>query len=176
MKLKDEYVIPYSGLAIGKHEFDWKIEDKFFEARDYSEVKKGELFVDLVLEKRPSFLELSFSINGAVELECDRCTVDFNYQLDFEEKLIVKFVEDGSDDASEEIIILGKNDHELHLADHLYEYIAVRIPIRKVGCELLEDKNLCNQDVLKLIENLSPKENESHLDPRWEKLNGLELN
>ncbi|MBX7181290.1 MAG: DUF177 domain-containing protein [Bacteroidia bacterium] len=176
MKLTDEFSIQYSGLGLGTHEFDWKITDKFFEELEFSEIKKGEVDVHIVLEKRPSFMELHFEIDGEIELECDRCSVEFGYEISSDERLIVKFEEDGGENESEEVIVLGKNDYQLDLSHHLYEFIAVQVPIRKVGCELNNDDSLCDQNVLKLLDNLAPKTEEKTSDPRWDKLSGLELN
>ena len=176
MKLKDEYAIQFPGLALGRHEFDWKIEDKFFEAHEFSDIKKADLKVRVVLEKKSTFLDLDFFIDGTIGLECDRCTVGFDYQIDFQEKLIVKFFESQEEVYNDEIIVLGKNENVLQLTELLYEFVVVQVPIRKVGCEIDGDESLCDQDVLKLIENLSPKSENSPTDPRWDKLSGIDLN
>ncbi len=178
MKRGDEYTIQYPGLSLGRHEFDWKIEDKFFEALDYSEIKKGNVDVKVILEKKSSFMELNFEISGKIELECDRCTVDFYHQIESSERLIVKFwvSSEEEEDENEEIIVLSKNQNELNLTTQLYEYIAVQAPIRRVGCELDGDESLCNQEVLNMISNLSSSSDDKPTDPRWDKLSGLDLN
>jgi len=176
MKLSDEFSIQYSGLGLGTHEFDWKITDKFFEDLDYSDIKKGEVEVHIVLEKRSTFMEFNAEIDGEIELTCDRCSVEYYYPISSDERLIVKFESDGGEEESDEVLVLGKNEYVLDLTHSLYEYIAVQAPIRKVGCEVNGDETICNQDVLNLLTELAPKDEEKPTDPRWDKLSGLDLN
>ena len=52
MRNDKNFLIPFTGLKIGTHQFNFEVDDLFFEERDYSILKKGELCVDVTLEKK----------------------------------------------------------------------------------------------------------------------------
>ncbi len=70
-KYLKQYRIPFSGLAAGKHEFDFEIDDKFFDCYEHSLVKKGKLKADVELQKQENMLVVNFHIYGMIQLSCD---------------------------------------------------------------------------------------------------------
>lgn len=52
MKKKSDFTIPFAGLKLGHHLFDFQVDDSFFEDIEYSLIKKGSLNVDIDLEKK----------------------------------------------------------------------------------------------------------------------------
>ena len=89
-----QFVIPYSGLALGNHQFEFILGDKFFESIEYSEIKHGQLLAVINLEKQERMLVFDFDINGIVRVECDRCLDDLEIEVSDTERLIVKFGEE----------------------------------------------------------------------------------
>ena len=69
-KLKD-YTIPFVGLKLGKHQFEYEIDNEFFEHFEYDEFNGANVKVDLTLEKKTTMLELTFKASGTVNLEFD---------------------------------------------------------------------------------------------------------
>ena len=51
MMKQKEFNIPFSGLKQGKHEFDNKIENKFFESFGYDEFNEAQIDLHVVLNK-----------------------------------------------------------------------------------------------------------------------------
>ena len=47
-----EYLIPFSGLKIGKHQFDYQLYNTFFKDFDYDEFNDASIKVVVVLEKK----------------------------------------------------------------------------------------------------------------------------
>ena len=72
-----QFVIQFSGLKNGDHNFNFEVTDKFFEKIEYSEIKKGKVNVDVLLNKQENMLVFNFSINGFVNVICDRCSDPF---------------------------------------------------------------------------------------------------
>ena len=70
MELK-EFTIPFVGLKQGKHNFSFAIDNKIFEHFGFDDFHKTKLEGKLVLDKKPSFLELHFDVKGEVILSCD---------------------------------------------------------------------------------------------------------
>ena len=166
------YSIPFTGLKLGRHDFEYVIGSEFFKEFDYSLVKKGELQCHVELDKQETMIILNFHIFGTVELACDRCLSEYNQPLDIYEQQIFKFSEEeiGEDD---EIITLSKNDTEIAIAGLVYEFINVAVPFVSV-CSNEGNTRSCDKDMLERLSKLaSGDEQEKSVDPRWDALNKL---
>lgn len=73
MDVLKKYSIAFKGLGEGTHRFDMKVDDRFFEAFEGSEIRRGNADVRLTLDKRGNGMALDFDIRGEVAVECDRC-------------------------------------------------------------------------------------------------------
>ncbi|OCX50877.1 hypothetical protein BEL04_19325 [Mucilaginibacter sp. PPCGB 2223] len=174
MKSLKTYSIPFTGLKLGKHQFDFEITDEFFDHFDYSLVKKGKLNCRVGLEKQETMLILNFDIDGFISLSCDRCLAEYPQQVNITEQQIAKF-SDEEDIDNEEIIILTKNDHEINIAGLIYEYINVTMPFITV-CSDEGRTQYCDKDMLDRLDKLSGNEeqqNNEEADPRWDALKKL---
>jgi uncharacterized metal-binding protein YceD (DUF177 family) len=167
----NHFIIPFSGLKVGNHLFTFEIEDRFFDHFEYSEIKKGKLHVDCLLEKQLRMMVFHFDIAGVVRIPCDRCGEEFDLAVEGKQKLIVKFGEDHMEE-SEDILVLTEKEHALDISQYLYEYVHLLLPMKKVHANDENGNSLCNPDVIRYI-----KESEDHpADPRWEVLQKLKKN
>lgn len=176
MKKLSQYKISFAGLAAGKHDFEFVVDNTFFAFFEYSLVKKGDLKVNVNIRKQESMLLLTFHISGIVELNCDVCLSEVNYPIKIQENLVIKFQKDPWDDEeNNEILILSKQDHEFDIVELLYEYINVSIPYY-VNCEMAEMGSLCDPEMTKMIRHqetdVSDEEN-INIDPRWAVLKNI---
>ena len=74
MDRMEQFSIPFAGLARGVHQFEFEIDDKFFEAFENSVIEKANVHVDLELIKEDNMLTLTFRFNGRITHECvTRC-------------------------------------------------------------------------------------------------------
>ncbi|WP_149913107.1 YceD family protein [Sphingobacterium cavernae] len=176
MKYLKQYRIPFSGLAAGKHDFDFEINDKFFDCYEHSLVKKGDLTANVSLQKQETMLIVNFDIKGTIKLTCDVCLTEFDAPVSFDEKLIVKFVNEEWDNETDEVIILNKTDHELDIANLLYEYINVQVPYYAKCTE--QGVNItCDPEMLAKISTEEGIEiEEENIDPRWAALKNIKNN
>jgi uncharacterized protein len=166
------YSIPFTGLKLGKHEFDFVVDASFFKEFEYSLVKNGNLKCDVVLDKQETMIILDFHIYGTVELVCDRCLSEYNQPVDIHEQQIAKFSDEEIDE-DEEIIALGKNDTEIDIAGLIYEYITVAVPYI-TACSNEGNGRDCDKDMLDRLNQLSGgDEQEKSEDPRWDALKKL---
>lgn len=176
MNQLSKYRIVYQGLSLGLHKFDFKIDDKFFESLEYSEIKKGNLIVNVLVNKKSSFLELDFEIKGSVELICDRCLDEFNQAINYEGKLFVKFSEQ-EEELAENVICLSPLEYELDISQYIYESIDLSIPLRRVHPQDENGNETCNPEMLdKLKSYIINKPAEQDIDPRWDGLRNLKEN
>ncbi|MEJ7560353.1 MAG: DUF177 domain-containing protein [Pedobacter sp.] len=177
MKQLKQFSIPFSGLKIGKHQFDFEIDNTFFDAYEYSLVKKGSLKAEVEVDKQETMLILLFQINGTIVLDCDKCLAEFNSPISIRERQIVKFAEDDLQSDDLEIIMLNKKESELNVADLIYEFITVGVPYIKI-CEQNGDGQKCDQEMIAKLESLAvgshnEDEETQDEDPRWSALKKL---
>lgn len=165
-----QFVIPFSGLELGKHQFDFALGDKFFESIEYSEISRGDLQVGLNLEKQEQMLIFQFNIKGYVRVECDRCLDDLDIELDDAEQLIVKFGNDFHEE-SEDVIVIPQSEHQFDISHYLYEFILLSMPVQRIHPDDEDGCSTCNPEFLQKLNTI---ENEHPFDPRWEKLRGLQ--
>ena len=170
-----EYLIPFVGLKIGKHQFDYQIDNTFFKNFDYDEFNDVSVKVDIVLEKKSTMLELDFTHKGTVNVPCDVSGEEFDLPIKGKLKLLVKFG-DTFNDENEELLILPHGEFQVNVAQYIYESIILSVPLRRIHPGV-KDGSL--SDVIEKLESLSPKENKKEeqqnndIDPRWENLKKL---
>lgn len=179
MGWKTKYDVEFKGLKEGLHEFEYEIGDKFFEHFDQDLVSIGKLDVKVDLEKRNTFLKLYFNIKGWVELTCDRCLDVYRQKIKQKSELLVKFDENNYED-DDEVIWLLPEEHKINLAQLIYEYIVLGIPMKHVHPDKKNGESGCNPEMIERIDNQSPQEEEENeekeIDPRWEALKKLKNN
>jgi uncharacterized metal-binding protein YceD (DUF177 family) len=161
-----EFVIPFSGLKTGKHEFKFKIDHTFFEAFDQALLEDADLDVDLVLEKVETMLILNLHAKGYTKVPCDRCGDLFNMPIECSERVIVKFG-DEEFEQTDEIIVLRPEDYEIDISQRVYEMIVLNLPNKRIHKNPAD----CNQEVLEKLNEINSPEDD--IDPRWEALKKL---
>ncbi|TNJ47132.1 DUF177 domain-containing protein [Tamlana fucoidanivorans] len=175
MKVLKEFTIPFVGLKIGKHLFEYKVERAFFEYFEYEDFNDVSLDVSVVLEKKTTLLELHFKISGWVNVYCDLTNEPYNQTIENEFDLVVKFGEEYNDEY-DDILIVPHGTYEINIQQYIYELSILAVPAKRVHPGV-EDGTL-DSEILKKLEELSPKveENknkEEDTDPRWDTLKKL---
>ncbi|OOG68154.1 DUF177 domain-containing protein [Flavobacterium sp. A45] len=179
MSKTKEYVIPFVGLKLGKHKFEYQINNAFFEIFDYNEFQNSDIKVNVVLDKKSNLLEIDFKHKGIINVPCDLTSEDFDLPVKGKLKLIVRFGETFNND-NEELLILPFGEFEIDIAQYIYEMIVLSIPLRRVHPGI-KDGSLKTEALTKLKElaieeqtkkNKEEKE-EENIDPRWDKLKQL---
>jgi uncharacterized metal-binding protein YceD (DUF177 family) len=176
MKKTKEYLIPFVGLKLGKHHFEYQIDNTFFDIFDYDEFQNSDIKVTVVLEKKSNMLEISFKHEGIVHVPCDVTGEDFDLPIKSKMKLIVRFGEEFNND-NEELLILPFGEFEVDIAQYMYEMIVLSVPLRRVHPGV-KDGTL-ESEALKKLNELAVKDikkenkKEENIDPRWDKLKQL---
>ena len=116
-------------------------------------------------------MELMFRAKGSVNCLCDRCGGDLKLPFDHKEMRIVKFSQEDFDN-TDDVLVIGREDHEINVAHIVYETIFLGLPIRK-----LHDKEangqICDEEVIKRLEEFQKKEANKSNDDRWSALKKL---
>ncbi|MGC1473996.1 MAG: DUF177 domain-containing protein [Psychroserpens sp.] len=176
MKPFKEFTIPFVGLKLGKHHFDYQIDKAFFELFEYDDFNDVNVEAKLVFDKKSTFLELYFDISGIVNVDCDLTNEPYDQGVEGDFKLVVKFGDEYNDEF-EDILIVSHGEYEINVAQYIYELIILSVPAKRVHPGV-EDGTL-DSDMLKKLEELSPKgstekdETSEETDPRWNILKKL---
>jgi uncharacterized protein len=166
--MTNAFKIPFVGLKLGKHEFEFNINNSFFETLPYSLIDKGDLKVWLDLEKKETMLLASFYIDGTVEMVCSKCNEPMDAQIEDELEIIYKFGEESYDD--ENLIVISPDSYEIDVTQPIYELITVSLPLRPI-----HEEGECNEEMIKLLEKFqaNKKKENNDEDPRWSALKNL---
>ncbi len=170
-----EYTIPFVGLKQGLHQFEYQIDNTFFEHFEYDEFHTSAVHVDLEFTKKTTLFELQFRAKGTVNVNCDLTNEPFDLPIENDLFLVVKFGEEYNDE-NEELLIIPHGEYEINVQQYIYELIVLAIPSKRVHPGV--ENGTLQSDILEKLEELSPKEkkrkdDKEETDPRWDKLKNL---
>ncbi len=180
----DQYNISLKGLKSGSQTYEFDLDNEYFKKIDSPEVQQGNVKVKLVVGKNASLYELSFDVNGTVQVPCDRCLDDMDLAIQHKEKLQVKFGENFSEEG--DIVIVPELEGAINIAWFLYEFIVLNIPIKHVHAP-----GECNKTMVSKLKKYVTiekddeenddidfgdddfEEEETTTDPRWDGLKNI---
>lgn len=168
-----EFIIPFSGLKQGKHEFEYTIENKFFESFEYDEFNGANIKLDVTLNKMSTMMELEMKARGTVNVNCDLTSEPYDQKIKADLELVVKFGDEYNND-NDEILIIPHGEYQINIAQYVYEMLVLAVPLKKVHPGVLDGS--LKSEVLDKLEELQPKdtkENKEDIDPRWDALKKL---
>jgi len=162
MKTKD-FTITYVGLKLGSHEFNYDLNDTFFELFEFSDYSGLKGVAQMKMLKSETVLDLDFSFSGSITAPCDVTNKAYTQKLANSFSMQVKFGEEYNDE-NDELLILPHGEHSFNIAQYLYELVVLSIPPK------LNGPNAGNglEDFIK-----NEEENEKETDPRWDQLKNL---
>lgn len=168
------YDIAFVGLKPGKHDFNYEINQEFFDLFETEqEFFNPNINVNVLLDKHTTFLEFIFEVSGTVQLICDISNDEFSENIENDLKVLVKFGEE-YDDSNEDVITINRKDSDFNITNLIYETVVLSIPMKKVAPSVKD-----NEEYQNLLDKYSPKiieEEEEQVDPRWEALKRLKDN
>lgn len=152
MSNRRAYDIAFVGLKPGIHEFEYQIDDKFFESYGEQDFHNCKADIKLVLDKQNGFMLLKFDIAGTVDSQCDRCGNPLVLQLWDEFNVVVKMVEEpetmNENEEDPDVYYISRTESHLHLSDWIYEFISLSVPNQHYCGEDEEGHSKCNPEVL----------------------------
>lgn len=180
MSNRREYEIAFVGLKPGVHEFNYVVDDRFFEGYDAQDFRNPAATVNLKLERNNSFMILRFEIGGKADVTCDRCSNELPLQLFDEFTVTVKMVEEpdvmNEQEEDPDVFYIARGESHLDVKDWIYEFVNLSIPMQKT-CEYENmDGPHCNPTARELLRGMRPEDNTSQ-NTLWkglEKFKGLD--
>ena len=118
---------------------------------------------------------LKFEIGGSLQVSCDRCNNHLPLELWDEFKLTVKMVEEpelmNDQEEDPDVYYIGGGESHLDVANWIYEFINLSIPMQKTcNFEKMDGPN-CNPAARELLEKLNAAEEQGRKEnPIWKGL------
>ena len=161
--------IDLKDLKEGLTALEYSLGDAWFESLDEDEIKRGNIRVRINVRRTENYFELDFHTEGSVVIPCDLCLDDMEQPIETDDRLVVKFGEEYSED--DDLITVDEREGSLDVAWFIYEFIALNIPAKHV-----HTPGKGNAAMIKVLEEHSAtrssgEDEETAVDPRW---NGLE--
>jgi len=171
MSILSFYNIAFKGLSQGKHIFDFEVDGKFFAEFDGGIVDEGKVDVRLTVEKQSSLMIFWFDLQGTVVVQCDRCLEMYNQPIKSKDRIFVKF---GEKDFVEgdDVIWVSTNDYQLNVAQLIYEFIGLAIPIKKIHPDDENGNSTCDPEMIKKLEKYILREGDENVSV-WNDLKRL---
>jgi len=175
MKPLKAFTIPFVGLKVGEHHFDYDIDKTFFDYFEYEDFNSSNLKVGVQLVKKTTLLELHFEASGTINVNCDVTNEPYDQDIKNEFDLVVKFGEEYNDE-NIDILIIPHGEYEINIQQYVYELIVLGLPSKLIHPGV-EDGTM-QSEILEKLEELSPKlkdtkEEKDEIDPRWNTLKKL---
>jgi uncharacterized metal-binding protein YceD (DUF177 family) len=162
-----EFSVNILGLSKSVHRFEFELNEDFFKRYGQEVVANGKFTTQVSLDKRETFIEADFTINGSAFLVCDRSLEEFDFPVAIHKKVVFKYGE-VPQEVSDEIIIITQDQDRLDLGQLMYEFIALQIPMKKLHPRFKNDEN----DGL-VYTSSTKEDDDGKIDPRWEALKKL---
>ncbi len=175
MKGLKPYTIQYVGLKEGEHIFEYTITKSFFDLFEFDDFNDANIEATLLLNKKSTFMEFDFSIEGTINVNCDVTNEPYDQPVQGDYELVVKFGQEYNDDI-EDVLILPHGEFEVNVAQYIYELIVLSMPNKRVHPGVAD--GTLKSDILEKLEELSipdqmEKEEKKDTDPRWDSLKKL---
>lgn len=147
-----EYIIDYKTLESGTYEFDYHIDKNFFAMFDEPMAQDGNANVHATMRVSSAGLSIRLDISGTLQVECDRCLEPFDMPIDASYDLVVKYGDKTTPlDEADDVITIGEDDDFLDLSQHIYEYVVLSLPARRVHPDLPDGQPGCDPEMLSHI-------------------------
>src|SRR5690554_5836242 len=124
MKDLKEFTIPFRGLKLGKHQFEFELNNAFFEHFEYDEFNNASIKLNVQLEKMSTLMEFTLNFNGYVNVACDLTNEPYNQEISGTYQFVVKFGEEENDD-NEDLLILPHGSYEVNIQQYIYETVVL---------------------------------------------------
>ena len=174
MSHRRAFDIAFVGLKPGEHQFVYQIDDKFFEDFQQQDFQHCNATVKLTFDKKSGFMLCRFDIDGKVDVLCDRCGNNLQLQLWDEFKVVVKIVDDpeimNEEEDDPDVYYIGKGESHLNVADWIYEFINLSIPMQRMCKEDENGKSQCNPEVLEKLRKMEEEAKSSQSNTVWKGL------
>ncbi len=173
----DKFKIDLRGLKQSTLKAEYDLDNKFFADIDGQEFQKGTVKAVVEVTCRRDVFDLTITTAGTVVVQCDRCLDELPVDVDATNNIKVKLGETYADEG--DVVVIPESEGEINLAWHLYEFIALALPTKRVHAP-----GKCNAGMSEKLQKYTrraPEDEEfsdsdsRETDPRWDTLKNLQI-
>lgn len=126
MNILDTYKVDLLSSRLQGTTLEWVIDDKFFAAID-GLIKRGNIQTSVECVGVGSIYRFRIHSEGMVIVPCDRCLADLELRIETTDELSVKLGDEYADEG--DCVIVPEAEGRINLAQYIYEFIALAMPI-----------------------------------------------
>ena len=165
-----DFSVNILGLSKNVHQFEFQLGEDFFKKYGLEVVQNGNFAATVVLDKKETFIDGDFKIDGNAFLVCDRSLDEFDFPISVSKKIVFKYGEEPKE-ISDEIILITHDQQKLDVGQLMYEFIILEVPIKKLHPRFEDEAE--DETEGKIIYSSSANTAGEVIDPRWEMLKKL---
>lgn len=178
MTKKSPFKVNIIGLTNGDHQFDFNIDNKFFEKHPHDDIKGANCQIELNLKKSTYQIVAEVNISGTLTLECDRSLKEFEHIVNEQTEIFFKYTEN-EEEIDDTLFHITSTVESIQFEDIFYQSIAVLIPMKKIHPEHIEEDDF-DEDAEEVLiysseDSEETEENDDICDSRWEALKNLNI-
>ena len=167
MEIKNDTIIQIVGLKPGSYAYKILLDGAFFSRYENDDFSDGEVVFEVIVEKTAQSTVINLDFKGTVKGTCDRCLGEMAIPVEGKGALLVKFGEEADSD-NEDTIVIPSDATSIDLAQWMYEYVIVSLPMQRMHPE-----DQCDPEMVKYLHKESDEPEQKEIDPRWEVLKQL---
>ena len=174
MKKDRQYKIDIFGLKIGSHDFDFEFDETIFENDEMSLTDLGKGTCKVTLDKKETLISMDFEIKGSIQLVCDRSLDTFDFELNLNENITLKYGEE-FDDSRDDLWIIPDTQESINIKSCIYEFVSVAVPMKKLHPKFEHAEEEEGLEFVYSSDDEEPiiEEKNEIVDPRWEALKNI---
>ncbi|WP_347159007.1 YceD family protein [Pontibacter chitinilyticus] len=182
MKKLRDYEIGIANLSNKTHQFEFELNNEFFDYFGGEIIHGGKLVANVTLDKTETLLTFYFDIKGHVQLTCDRSLEEFEHPVAIQQVFRVRF---GPEEAEldDDLWQITFDAQTINIAQHLYDYIVLSLPMKKLHPRFAAEQEEEDEDENDILIYSSQQQGDdadeddgddnNDIDPRWDALRNL---
>ena len=158
--------IRIAGLKAGEHSFVFQLGEDFSDAFSNDFFSRPELSIHVSVHISDTLIKANLSMNGSVELVCDRSLDSFRMDLNQSATHFFKFGEEESE-LSDELEVIHPERTSIDFDQLIYDTVALSIPGKKLHPRFASE-SVTEEDGQLVYSTLPAESDEIKEDKRWE--------
>jgi uncharacterized protein len=126
-----ELAIDIPRQSTGSNELSYQLDKGFFQLFESSLIENGQLVVNVKLDKSSRHIQLSFEIEGELELICDRSLEQFSHPI-FIERTVYFKLDHENKELDLDLYMIEETSSTINLAQHIYDFVTLAVPMKKL--------------------------------------------
>ena len=133
--MKEDFMMPLSGLAPGRTSFLWHVGKAFFGDFDNTDILDADITVEATVEKEGKDYCLDLTLDGTVKVICDRCLSEVELPVEAAPRFVIRFDPSAPDMEGDREVLVSEDPAVLDLRQVVYDYVYMSLPIQRTHPE-----------------------------------------